>query len=83
MYDLKTYIIREWNFVPLSLIRNFCSGFIKRLKFVLGLNGSCLEPEHLKKKSKEKIYKWYITEILPTFKFVYNDKEIFLLIKKE
>ena len=48
---------------------------------VLGLNGSGLEPEHLKK-SKEEICKCYIPEILPPFRFVYNNKEIFLLKKR-
>ena len=81
--ELKTYIIQEWNSVPLSLIRNLCSGFIKRVKKVIDLNGSRLEPEHLKGKAKEEIYLWNIPEVLPPFRFVYNDKEIFLLRKKE
>ena len=47
------------------------------------MNGSRLEPEHLKTKKKEKIYKWEISETLPSFRFVYNDKQVFLLRKKE
>ena len=46
------------------------------------MNGSRLEPEHLKK-TKSEIYKCDIPEVLPTFRFVYNYKEIFLLRKKE
>ena len=30
--DLKTYIIQERNSAPLSLIKNLCSGFIKKSK---------------------------------------------------
>ena len=81
--ELKAFIIQEWSSVPLSLIRNLCSGFIKRVKKVLELNGSRLEPQHLKRKAKEEIYKWDIPEVLPPFRFVYNDKELFLLRKKE
>ena len=47
------------------------------------MNGSRLEPEHLKNKEKEKIYKWEIPETLPSFSFVYNDKQVFYLRKKE
>ena len=75
MYDLKTYIIREWNSVPLSLIRNLCSVFIERVKIVLGLNGSCLEPEHLKKNQKKK----YINDILQKY---YQHSNLFIMIKK-
>ena len=53
--ELKKFIIEEWNSIPQTLINNLCSGFIGRVKKVLELNGSRLEPEHLKKKLKENI----------------------------
>ena len=81
--ELKTFILQEWNSVPLSLVRNLCEGYIDRVKKVLELKGSRLEPEHLKNKKKEKIYKWEIPEALPSFRFVYNDKQVFYLRKKE
>ena len=43
--ELKTFILQEWNSVPLSLIRNFCESYIDRVKKVLELNGSRLEAE--------------------------------------
>ena len=30
--DLKSYILEEWNSVPLNLIRNLCKGYFKRLR---------------------------------------------------
>lgn len=76
--ELRSYIIQEWNSVPSSLIKNLCSGFLERVKKVLELNGSRLEPEHLKKKGKKaEIYKWETPEKLPPLRYVYNDKEIF------
>ena len=80
---LKAFILQEWNSVPLSLIRNLCDGYINRIKKVIELNGSRLEPEHLKNKKKEEIYKWEIPDSLPAFRFVYNDKQVYLLRKKE
>ena len=51
---------------------------------VIELNGSRLEPEHLKRKGKVgEIYKWDIPEELPPFRFVYNDNQVFLSRKKE
>ena len=68
----------------MQLVRNLCSRFIERIKKVLELNGSRLEPKHLKKKAKEEeIYKWEIPEELPPFRIVYNNKEVFLSRKKE
>ena len=42
-----------------------------------------LELEHLKNKKNGKIYKWEIQIALPAFRFVYNDKQVYLLRKKE
>ena len=81
--ELKAFILQEWNSVPLSLIRNLCDGYINRIKKVIELNGSRLESEHLKNKKKEEIYKWEIPDSLPAFRFVYNDKQVYLLRKKE
>ena len=80
--ELKSYILQEWNSVPEELIRNLCNSFIDRVKKVIELNGTRLEPEHLKKK-KEEIYKLEIPEALPRFRIVYNDNEVFKAKKKE
>ena len=82
--ELKSFIVEEWNSVLEGLIRNLCNGFIDRVKKVIQLNGARLEPEHLKKnKKKEEIYKWENPEVLPRFRFVYNDNEVFKAKKKE
>ena len=75
--ELKTFILEERNSVPTSLIRKLCSGYLDRVKKVIELKGSRLEPEHLKKTDKkDEAYKWEVPETLPLVRFVYNDKEI-------
>ena len=73
--DLKTYIVQEWNSIPLSLIRNLCSGFIKRVKKVLEMKGSRLEPENIKKKQKVK----YINGIFLKY---YHRSDMYIMIRK-
>lgn len=81
--ELKSFISQEWNSAQIGIIKNLCSWFIEKVKKVLELGGSRLEPEHLKKKQKiEEINKWKKPESLPLFRFVYNDKVIFLPKKR-
>ena len=80
--QLKEFLLEEWNSVPLNLIQNLCAGFLDRVKKVIELNGRRLEPEHLKKSSNIK-YEWNTPEILPSFRFVYNDAKVIKYKNKE
>ena len=71
--QLKEFLLEEWNSIPINLVQNLCKGYTDRLKKVIDLKGRRLEPEHLYKNSKD-IYIWRTPEILPSFRYVYNDK---------
>ena len=64
--ELKKYLIEEWNSIPLNLIQNLCKNYLYRINKVLELEGTRLEPEHLKKE-KHDLYNWEKTEDIKIF----------------
>ena len=81
--ELKIFLLEEWSSVPIELVQNLCKGFLNRIKKCLELNGSRLEPEHLKKKINNTTYYWETPEILPNMRVVYNNKKLYKYKKKE
>ena len=81
--ELKKFLLEEWSSVPLELVQNLCRGFLDRIKKVLELKGSRLEPEHFKKKEKDITYCWERPKVLPNMRIVYNNKKIYKYKKKE
>ena len=51
--DLKTITLQEWNRISPKLVRRFCLNFVKRIKKIIEINGSRLEPFHLNQIKKE------------------------------
>ena len=81
--ELKKFLLEEWSSVPIELVQNLCKGFLNRIRKVLELKGSRLEPEHLKKKENDITYYWQIPKTLPNMRIVYNNKKIYKYKKRE
>lgn len=81
---IKIFYSSKMEFSSKRIDKNLCNGFIERVRKVIQLEGARLEPEHLKKKNKNKeIYNWEIPEILHRSRFVYNDNEVFKAKRKQ
>ena len=73
--DLKSYLLEEWNSVPLKMVQNLCKGYLKRLEKYDELNGGRIEPEHFKR-GKPEAYNWESSDELPALRIIYNDAQL-------
>ena len=51
---LKTFLLEEWNSIPIKMIQNLCKGYLNKIKKYFELRGARLEPEYFKKKKYNK-----------------------------
>ena len=80
--ELKTFLLEEWNSIPIQIIQNLCKGYLDKIKKCFDLGGERLEPGYFKHENKLP-YNWIKSEIKINQRIVYNYIALKLCQKRE